>query len=205
MPIDPIERADQLAAEQEDRFFIDHDMIHDRITGRHVHGNRDIEPGVADEAVFMLNELHASALREIRRHANTAALEAAEQRVVEAEKERDTANSVVKDMCEDDDELERYLVSKGAFAGDNNGVPTTLTMAREVVEAVEKERDEARSIVANVNNSVFGSQGYFTTPSCVDAVEHLKREHGELWRRVEAAEKRVVSLAGQALGGDRHG
>lgn len=51
----------------EPRFFIDHGMIHDRITGRHVHGDREIEPGIADEAVFTLNELHASALREIKR------------------------------------------------------------------------------------------------------------------------------------------
>lgn len=42
----------------EPRFFIDHDCIHDRLTGRHIHGDRDIEPGLADDAVAMLNELH---------------------------------------------------------------------------------------------------------------------------------------------------
>lgn len=44
------------------RFFIDHGVIHDRLTGRHMHGDRDVEPGVADEAVAMLNDLHARAL-----------------------------------------------------------------------------------------------------------------------------------------------
>lgn len=49
------------------RFFIDHGVIHDRITGRHVHGNSDIEPGIADESLLMLNDLHGSALRELQR------------------------------------------------------------------------------------------------------------------------------------------
>lgn len=37
-----------------------------------------------------------------------------------------------------------------------------------------QERNAARSIVADVNNSVFGSQSYFTSPSCIDAIEDLK-------------------------------
>lgn len=41
------------------RFFIDHGMIHDRLTGRHIHGDRDMETGIADEAVAMLNALAA--------------------------------------------------------------------------------------------------------------------------------------------------
>ena len=61
-------RAAEELLTSEPRFFIDHNMIHDRITGRHVHGDRSIDIGVADEAVFMLNELHASALREIKRY-----------------------------------------------------------------------------------------------------------------------------------------
>lgn len=59
------------------RFFIDHNMIHDRITGRHVHGDRDIEPGIADEAVFTLNELDASAHREILRATRDMAVQSA--------------------------------------------------------------------------------------------------------------------------------
>lgn len=39
------------------RFFIDHDCIHDRLTGKHIHGDRDVEPGTADESVAMLNDL----------------------------------------------------------------------------------------------------------------------------------------------------
>jgi len=46
---------------KEPRFFIDHDCIHDRLTGRHIHGDRSMEPGIADEAVAMLNELNSVA------------------------------------------------------------------------------------------------------------------------------------------------
>lgn len=48
------------------------------------------------------------------------------------------------------------------------------------VRALRAERDEARQIVANVNNSVIGSQGYFTTPSCVEAIESLKMNSNRL-------------------------
>lgn len=41
---------------------------------------------------------------------------------------------------------------------------------------LKSERDEARGIVANVNNSLFGSQGYFTKPDCIDAIENLKAQ-----------------------------
>jgi len=51
---------DEAAPAEGLRFFIDHDCIHDRLTGRHIHGDRDVEPGVADEAVAMLNELSAT-------------------------------------------------------------------------------------------------------------------------------------------------
>jgi hypothetical protein len=44
----------------------------------------------------------------------------------------------------------------------------------------EGERDAARAIVARVNNSVIGSHGYFTEPSCVDAVEKLKAHSNTL-------------------------
>jgi hypothetical protein len=55
------------------------------------------------------------------------------------------------------------------------------------LSALRAERDEARQIVANVNNSVFGSQGYFTTPDCVSAVADLKRQ-------CNAAEQRCATL-----------
>lgn len=42
------------------------------------------------------------------------------------------------------------------------------------LKEMTQERDEARQIVAKVNNSVIGSDGYFIEPSCVDAIEVLK-------------------------------
>jgi len=57
-------------------------------------------------------------------------------------------------------------------------VIATLTDDRNELEQAtqqaQAERDEARQIVADINNSVIGSQGYFTSPSCVTAVEDLK-------------------------------
>lgn len=41
-------------------------------------------------------------------------------------------------------------------------------------DTLKDELAEARSIVAGVNNSIFGSHGYFTTPDCVDEIEKLK-------------------------------
>ena len=54
--------------------------------------------------------------------------------------------------------------------------------------AAEAQRDEARTIVADVNNSVIGSHGYFTEPSCVKAIEDLKQHANQTVRRAEAAE-----------------
>lgn len=39
------------------RFFLDHGMIHDRVTGKHVHGDATIEPEAAEASVAMLNDL----------------------------------------------------------------------------------------------------------------------------------------------------
>lgn len=39
---------------------------------------------------------------------------------------------------------------------------------------LQTERDEARNIVASINNEVIGSQGYFVEPSCITAVQDLK-------------------------------
>jgi len=55
------EAAPALPTQAPPRFFIDHGVIHDRLTGRHVHGNRDFPPHEADEAVAMLNNLHERA------------------------------------------------------------------------------------------------------------------------------------------------
>lgn len=58
----------------------------------------------------------------------------------------------------------------------------------------QQERDEARAIVANVNNSVIGSQGYFTEPDCVEAIETLKAHANRTVHRAEAAEQAHAAL-----------
>lgn len=66
--------------------------------------------------------------------------------------------------------------------------------AEEDLEQALRERDEAREarkqaeqIVANVNNSVFGSQGYFTSPDCVEQIETLKFNHNKAIRERDEA------------------
>jgi NTP pyrophosphatase (non-canonical NTP hydrolase) len=62
-PEQPANAKQSFAAEPvgEPRFFLDHGAIHDRLTGRHVHGNTDVEYGVAEASIKMLNELAAAA------------------------------------------------------------------------------------------------------------------------------------------------
>jgi flagellar biosynthesis chaperone FliJ len=81
---------------------------------------------------------------------------------------------------------------------------TLLSEARAALADAERqlqefagERDEARSIVAGVNNSVFGSQGYFTRPDCVDAIEASKFHHNSAIRRAEAAESKLTETEGK--------
>ena len=64
---------------------------------------------------------------------------------------------------------------------------------QEKLAVCQQERDEARTIVANVNNEVIGSQGYFTTPSCVEAVAGLKADNNRL--RQEALRLREAERA----------
>lgn len=64
----------------------------------------------------------------------------------------------------------------------------------EEVARLTLERDEARAIVADVNNAVIGSQGYFTTPSCVEAIDKLKEHSNRTVRRAETAEEEVARL-----------
>lgn len=60
--------------------------------------------------------------------------------------------------------------------------------------ALEQERDEARKIVAAVNNSVIGSEGYFTEPSCVDAIEQSKASSNAAYSRARDAEAQSAAL-----------
>jgi hypothetical protein len=42
------------------RFFMDHGMIHDRVSGQHIHTDQDIEPGATERLFALLNELHSA-------------------------------------------------------------------------------------------------------------------------------------------------
>jgi chromosome segregation ATPase len=77
-----------------------------------------------------------------------------------------------------------------------------LDQADQRLQEMTKERDEARAIVADVNNSVIGSHGYFTTPSCVEAIENYKvianqmvHAHEDLTSRLQEMEEKNKALA----------
>lgn len=53
---------------------------------------------------------------------------------------------------------------------------------------LQGERDEARAIVANVNNSMMGSHGYFTKPDVVELIEYLKALSNQRYNDLRAAE-----------------
>lgn len=74
-------------------------------------------------------------------------------------------------------------------------------------QGVERqERDEARLLVAEANNSLYGSQGYFHSLNggpfdkyhLATGIEKLKAQSRKEWRRAEAAEARIATLM-QAL------
>lgn len=68
-----------------------------------------------------------------------------------------------------------------------------LTEAADLITRLERERDEARDIVADCNNSLFGSQGYFIEASgktAASAIEDLKSQTGKGY----AADARVREL-----------
>lgn len=62
--------------------------------------------------------------------------------------------------------------------------------------ACERERDEAREVVAKVNNS-FGSYSYHTNPHPADEVEKVKRDYREQWQRANAANARADAALAQ--------
>jgi hypothetical protein len=73
-------------------------------------------------------------------------------------------------------------------------------LAADTIERLLKERDEARQIVADCNNSIFGSWSYFTADgdkTLVCKIEDLKAYGGEQWRR----SARLLSLLGEVAGG----
>lgn len=70
------------------------------------------------------------------------------------------------------------------------------------LERVTAERDEARLLVTEANNSLYGSQGYFHSLNggpfdkyhLATGIENLKASSRENWRKITAAEARISTL-----------
>ena len=70
------------------------------------------------------------------------------------------------------------------------------------IERLTRERDEARLLVTEANNSLYGSQGYFHSLNggefdkyhLASGIERAKSYGREQWRRAEAAEAKVAML-----------
>lgn len=60
------------------------------------------------------------------------------------------------------------------------------------VERLTTERDEARRIVERVNNTVLGSEGYFTKPDCVEAIDNMKRNANRQYAALRDAEAALM-------------
>jgi hypothetical protein len=92
-------------------------------------------------------------------------------------------------------EIERLRAGCEEWRRQAESVAANAGKAEAEIERLKAELAEARAIVANVNNSVFGSQGYFTKPYCVEAVDNLKAECNRLrYQRIEIA--RTAFMAG---------
>jgi len=76
--------------------------------------------------------------------------------------------------------------------GNIEDIPQTLEGAindiRDLIERLVAERAEAREIVSKMNNTLIGSYGYFTEPSCVEAADSLKRSANKAVHRAEKTE-----------------
>lgn len=64
------------------------------------------------------------------------------------------------------------------------------------VERLQKERDEAREVVALCNNS-FGSYSYHTSPHPAEQIEKVKEQARSEWRRAEEALERLQKVEGE--------
>lgn len=69
-----------------------------------------------------------------------------------------------------------------------------VSRQRAEIERLQQERDEARGIVAKVNNEVIGSDGFFTEPSCVEAIGNLKFESNRLRAALSGVEALPVKI-----------
>lgn len=72
---------------------------------------------------------------------------------------------------------------------------TALSTQAEEIARLTRERDEARAVVIDCNNSLFGSQGYFVSEQAA-AIEGLKGAKNRQWQRAEAAEALAETLKG---------
>lgn len=81
-----------------------------------------------------------------------------------------------------------------------NLVPDLLAVIRSELITLRTERDEARELVTEANNSLYGSQGYFHSLNggpfdkyhLANGIEKLKETSRAEWRRAEAAEAQLA-------------
>ena len=69
---------------------------------------------------------------------------------------------------------------------------------RSELEQVTKGRDEAREIVAQANNALIGSYGYFTEPSFINKIEELKRLCNQYYNQLTGANATIERLYEEA-------
>lgn len=62
------------------------------------------------------------------------------------------------------------------------------------IAQLEAELDEARAVVIDCNNSLFGSHGYFVSEQAA-AIENLKRYGNEQWKLAQASGARLALAA----------
>ena len=79
-----------------------------------------------------------------------------------------------------------------------------LKMAITEIRRLREERNEAREVIAKVNNS-FGSYNYFTDPHPADQVEKLKAQTREQYRALAAHQAVIRELAKYVEEGGKHG
>lgn len=70
---------------------------------------------------------------------------------------------------------------------------------RQQLAAMKAERDEAREIVSRINGATLGSEGYFITPSCVEAVNTLKANSNGYQNELAQLQADLAAACGELL------
>lgn len=110
-------------------------------------------------------------------------------------------NKVDSELVERLNEMAADLPEKSPAAINYREAAASLSQLQQRIVEVEAERDEARTLVAEANNSLYGSQGYFHSTDggpfnkyhLAQPIEDLKASANREWRRAEAAEAALAA------------